>query len=206
MDFPYQKVRVICLNTNQGISTDNVNGMSDEQVKWFAEVALNMEGKTDWSVITMGHHPLSYNTVSLMRYAAETVKAFINGVNFSFTTNSGTSLAIDYSNKNCQYVGHFHGHAHAFSVVKMQRYVSSEVYEEFDAWEICIPNACYTRNNQYLNNTQNPYVARYSTETTYAKTDEDGKRTSFNLVTVCLDKKKIYADNYGAGIDREISY
>lgn len=205
MDFPYQKVRVICLNTNQG-AANNVSGMSDEQVKWFAEVALNMEGKTDWGVITMGHHPLSYNTVSLMRYASETVKAFINGDNFSFTTNNGTKLNIDYSNKNCQYVGHFHGHAHAFSVVKMQHYVSSGVYEEFDAWEICIPNACYTRNNQYLNNTANPYVARYSTPTTYNKTDEDGKRTSFNLVTICLDENKIYADNYGAGIDREISY
>lgn len=203
MDFPYQKVRVICLNTEQGTA----KGMSDEQVKWFAEVALNMEGKTDWGVITMGHHPLSYNTVSLMRYASETVKAFINGDNFSYTTNDGTKLNIDYSNKNCQYIGHFHGHAHAFSVVKMQHYVSSGVYEEFDAWEICIPNACYTRNNQYLGASyEGQYVQRYTTETTYNKTDEDGKRTSFNLVTVCLDEKKIYADNYGAGIDREISY
>lgn len=205
MDFEKQKVRVICLNTNQG-TTINVSGMSDKQVKWLAEVALNMEGKTDWNVITMGHHPLSYNTVSLMKYAVETVEAFINGDNFSYKTNDGTTLAIDYSGKNCQYVGHFHGHAHAFSVVRMQKYVSSGVYEEIDAWEICIPNACYTRNNQYLGNTDNPYVARYSTEETYDKTDEDGNRTSFNLVTVCLNDKTIYADNYGAGIDREVDY
>ena len=34
----------------------------------------------------------------------------------------------------------------------------------------------------------------------------EGKRTTFNLVTVSLDEKKIYADNYGVGIDRVISY
>ena len=204
MDFPNQKVRVICLNTNQGTASGNVSGMSNEQLKWLAETALDMSGKPDWGIITMGHHPLSHNTVSLMRYAAETIKAFINGDNFSFTTNDNFTFGIDYTNKNCQYIGHFHGHAHAFSVVKMQRYVSSGVYEELDAWEICIPNACYTRNNQYLNNGQ--YSERYSTETTYNKDDIDGKRTSFNLVTVCLNEKKIYADNYGAGIDRVISY
>jgi hypothetical protein len=75
---------------------------------------------------------------------------------------------------------------------------------ELPAWEICIPNACYERNNQYLNN--GTYTERYSTPTTYAKSDEDGKRTSFNLVTVCLDKRRIYADNFGAGIDRVIDY
>lgn len=206
MDFPNQKVRVICLNTNQGTGSD-VSGMSNEQLKWFAETALDMSGKTDWSVITMGHHPLSYNTVSLMRYAAETVKAFINGDNFSFETNDGFTFGLDYSNKKCQYVGHFHGHAHSFSEVKMQRYVSSGVYEEFNACEICIPNACYDRNNQYSQDEyEGEYVQRYMTPTTYYKTDEDGNRTSFNLVTVCLDKKVIYADNYGAGIDREINY
>jgi hypothetical protein len=101
-------------------------------------------------------------------------------------------------------VAHFHGHAHAFSVVKLQKWVASETYEEINAYEICIPNACYERNNQNKGNGR--YMQRYSTETTYHKSDEDGKRTSFNLVTVCLDEKKIYADNYGAGIDREISY
>lgn len=204
MDFPNQKVRVICLNTNQGTASGNVSGMSNEQLEWFAEKALDMSDKTDWSVITLGHHPLSYNTVSLFRYAVETIKAFINGDDFSFTTNDGFTFGFNYGGKNCQYVGHFHGHAHAFSVVKMQRYVASGSYEEIDAWEICIPNACYTRNNQYKGN--GTYVERYSTETTYNKADIDGQRTSFNLVTVCLDEKKIYADNYGAGIDRVINY
>lgn len=203
MDFENQKVRVICLNTDQATGNDS-SGVSDIQLKWLAETALNMDGKSDWSIITMGHHPLSFNNVTLMKNCAYVIEAFILGSNLSFTTNGGTEINVDYSNKNCQYVGHFHGHAHAYSVVKMQKYVSSGVYEEFDAWEICVPNACYERNNQYLNNGE--YTARYATETTYSKEDVDGKRTSFNLITVCLDSKKIYADNYGVGIDREISY
>jgi hypothetical protein len=202
IDFENQKVRVICLNTNQATGNDS-SGVSDAQLKWFAEIALNMEGKTDWNVITLGHHPISYNNQTLVNNCARTIEAFMNGSNFSFTTNGGTSLAIDYSTRSCRYVGHFHGHAHAFSVVKMQKYNNGE-YVELPAWEICIPNACYERNNQYLNN--GTYTERYSTPTTYAKSDEDGKRTSFNLVTVCLDKRRIYADNFGAGIDREISY
>lgn len=203
LDFPSQKVRVVCLNTNQGSET-MVCGVSDAQLKWFAETALNMERKTDWSLMTLGHHPLSYNDVTMVKNCASVMEAFLSGNDFSFTTSGGTSLNIDYSSKHCTYIGHFHGHAHAFSLVKMQKYVSTGIYRELNAWEICIPNACSERSNQYLNN--GTYTARYSTPTTYAKENTDGKRTAFNIITVCLDEKKIYADHYGAGIDREVSY
>ncbi len=203
LDFPNQKIRVVCLNTNQGSDTV-ICGVSDTQLKWFAETALNMEGKTDWSLLTLGHHPLSYNDVTLVKNCATVMEAFLTGGNLSFTTSDATTISMDYSTKRCTYIGHIHGHAHAFSVVKMQKYVSSGVYKELDAWEICIPNACYERNNQYWNN--GAYTARYATPITYAKEDTDGKRTAFNIITVCLDRKMIYADHYGAGIDREISY
>lgn len=114
------------------------------------------------------------------------------------------TIGTDYSTKNCQYVGHFHGHAHAYSIVRMQKYADGS-YVDINAWEICIPNACYTRNNQYVNQT-NERLKRYSTETTYNKSDVDGLRTSFNLVTVDFDSMINYLDNYGAGIDREVSY
>ena len=142
-----------------------------------------MNDKPDWSVITFAHHPLSYGMTSL---------------------NSAVMLIDSFIANGGKYIAHFHGHAHAFSVVRMQKKTNG-VYTDINAWEICIPNACYTRNNQYLGNT-NERLARYSTATTYDKQDADGKRTSFNLVTICLNEKKIYADNYGAGIDREIAY
>lgn len=201
-DFEQLKVRVICLNTNQGTGDGGV--IEGYQLKWFAEKALDMTNKTDWSVITLAHHPLNYPMSTLFKDCINILDAFINGENLSYTTSNGTSVTIDYTNKNCQYVGHFHGHAHAFSVVKMQKYVNNS-YVDIDAYEICIPNSCYSRNNQYLGNA-NERFARYSTEITYDKENVDGKRTSFSLVTVCLDEKIIYIDNYGVGIDREVSY
>jgi hypothetical protein len=86
----------------------------------------------------------------------------------------------------------------------MQKKVNG-AYTDINAWEICIPNACYSRNNQYKGNSSER-LATYSTDATYSKKDTAGLRTSFNLITVDLKNKIIYADNYGAGIDREISY
>lgn len=180
-DFEHLKVRVICLNTEQGTGDGGV--VEGYQLTWLEEVALSMNDKTDWSIITLAHHPFSYGTTSL---------------------NAVVNIIDAFINSGGKYIGHFHGHAHAFSVVKMQKNVNG-TYTDINAWEICIPNACYDRSNQYLTEA-NERRRRYSTPITYVKTDEDGKRTSFNLVTVCLDKKVIYADNYGAGIDREISY
>jgi hypothetical protein len=180
-DFEHLKVRVICLNTEQG--TYEGGFIENYQLTWFEEVALDLTDKTDWSVITLAHHPLSYGLTSL---------------------NAATDIVDAFINRGGNYIGHFHGHAHAFSVARMQKHVNG-VYTDINAWEICIPNACFTRSNQYLGST-NERILRYSTPTTYNKSDVDGQRTSFNLVTVCLDTKKIYADNYGAGIDRQITY
>ena len=178
-DIEHLKVRVICLNTEQGTGEGGV--VADYQLTWLEEVALGVAD--DWQVVTLAHHPFSYGTSSLSA-VVEIIDNFIK---------SGG-----------KYIGHFHGHAHAFSVVRMQRNIDG-TYTDINAWEICIPNACFSRNNQYLGNT-NTRLARYSTETTYNKSNEDGLRTSFNLVTVDLINKIIYADNYGAGIDREITY
>ena len=205
-DFPNQKVRVICLNTEQGTGDGAV--MEEHQLKWFAEEALDMSGKSDWSVITIAHHPLDYGMASLFKDAVNIVDAFIKGESRVYTTSVGkTGINLDFNGKNCQYVGHFHGHTHGFSVVQMQKYTgkADNPYEKIDAWQLGIPNACYLRNNAQLTNT-NPVANRFSTPVTYNKEDADGKRTSFNLVTICLDQNKIYLDNYGAGIDREVSY
>ena len=202
LDLEGPRVRVILLNTNQ-VTESGGSGMSDAQLQWLAETALRMDGRSDWSVITLGHHPIGYNNPSLVGACARVIEAFVNRSLLNFTTNGGTRISADYRESDCHYVGHFHGHAHAFSAVNMQKFQNG-AYTALPVWEICIPNACFERNNQYLGN--GVYTERYSTETTYAKSDEDGKRTSFNLVTVCLDKRRIYADNFGAGIDRVIDY
>lgn len=197
LDFHNQKVRVICLNTNQATGSD-ASGVSDSQLKWFAETALNMEGKSDWGVITLGHHPLGYSNVTLFKNCATVLEAFLSGSVLNFTTNGSTTLSVDYSNKNCQYIGHFHGHVHTYTMLPILKYISSGVYEKLDAWEVCIPNACASRTDQYYSLEDTDYLKRYYIGgIDYNRPETDGQRTAFTLVTVCLDEKKIYADDYG---------
>ncbi len=189
MDFEKQKVRVIVLDTeSEGV-------LSYEQLLWFATVALNMEGKNGWSVMTMSHKPLDCRADE---NAASVLKCFISHNIYMQDSTNAESIFADYRNIKCDYIGHFHGHTHSFSVVKMRPMGLIEM----DAVQMGIPNACFTRSNESLGSGDE----RYATPETYHKEDLDGKRTSFNLVTVDLNSKVVYLDNYGAGIDRTVNY
>lgn len=201
-DYPGHKVRVVALNTNQGVSEGGV--MNGYQLKWFAETALDMSGKTDWQLMILSHHPLDYGMPTLFKDAVNILDAWLQGGVLSYTTSNGVALSMDYADKNCQFIANFHGHTHSFAVVRMQKYVNG-TYVDIDAWEINIPNASFSRNNQHVNNT-NERFKRFSTPTTYNKTAGTAESTSFNVVTVAMDAKIIYADVYGAGIDRQVDY
>ena len=57
MDFPYDKVRVVMLNTTDGNyenSFDSVSQISERQLEWFKSEALN----TNYNVIVVSHIPL----------------------------------------------------------------------------------------------------------------------------------------------------
>ena len=203
-DFPGHKVRVVALNTNQGLGEGGV--MDGQQLRWFAETALNMTGKTDWQLMILSHHPLDYPAPTLFYDACRILEAFIKGRSVSVTTrDTNETISVDYDGKNCTFIANFHGHVHAFSVVELEKYVSSGVHDGIGGYAVSIPNACFTRSNQHVSNS-NERFQRYSTPTTYNKTAGTAQSTSFNLVTVCLDKKIIYADCYGAGVDRVLAY
>ena len=203
-DFPGHKVRVVALNTNQGLGEGGV--MDGQQLRWFAEVALDMTGKTDWQLMVLSHHPLDYPAPTLFYDACRILEAFIKGRSVSITTrDTGDTISVNYEEKNCTFIANFHGHVHSFSVVELEKYVSSGVYEGIGGYAVSIPNACFSRSNQHIDNV-NERFRRYSTPITFNKTANTAQSTSFNLITVCLDKKIIYADNYGAGVDRDIYY
>lgn len=200
-DFPEHKVRVVCLNTCQV----NDSSMTSHQLKWFAETALDMTDKTDWQLMILSHHPLDYPSVTLYRDGLAILDGFISGGTVSLESYG---INENYAQRNCPFIGNFHGHAHSFSVVRLSRFVSEGVYEDVKGWAISIPNACFTRNNQYAADAyaNEARFRRYTTETTYNKTAGTAQSTSFNVATVALDKKKIYLDVYGAGVDREVDY
>ena len=203
-DFPNHKVRVVALNTNQGLGEGGV--MDGQQLRWFAETALDMTGKTDWQLMILSHHPLDYPAPTLYYDACRILEAFIKGRSVSITTrDTSETISVDYDGKNSTFIANFHGHVHAFSVVELEKYVSSGVYDGIGGYAVSIPNACFTRSNQHVSNS-NERFRRYSTPTTYNKTVGTAQSTSFNLITVCLDKKIVYADCYGAGVDRVLAY
>jgi len=201
-DFEHLKVRVICLNTEQGDGDGAM--MEDYQLRWFAETALDMSGKSDWSVMTLAHHPLDWGFSSLVIGCVDALDAFMNGSTFEYATENGTKISVDYADKSCRYIAHFHGHTHAYTVLPIRKWAEDEK-SNTNAYEIGIPNACFYRNNQNFGNT-NPDIARFATTYTHHKLDEDGKRTSFSVVTICLEDGIIYVDNYGVGVDREVNY
>lgn len=194
MDLAAKKVRVICLNTaDNSDGTDSTERISGEQLQWFAS-ALDLSGKSDadkWSVMVLSHHPLDWGNI---KPAANCVAAYMNGTVYA-VTHDDMSVFYDYRGKNAAtFIANFHGHTHCFKVGNIGG---------SKAMRVAIPNACYGRSNEYgkEGNTE------FGETTTYNKSDDNtGKNTAFSVVSVDLDKKVIYADCFGAGYDRVISY
>ncbi len=194
VDLSEKKVRVICLNTADTTDgTDSSERISGEQLQWFAN-ALDLSGKSDaakWSIIVLSHHPLDWGNI---KPAANCVAAYMNGTAYS-ASHDGMTISKDFTGKNmATFIANFHGHTHCFKVANISG---------TEAMRVAIPNACYARENEYGNGGN----AEFGETESYAKSDNNtGKNTAFCVVSVDLDKKVIYADCFGAGYDRVISY
>lgn len=194
VDLTGKKVRVICLNTADTTDgTDSTERISGEQLQWFAN-ALDLSGKSDaddWGIIVLSHHPIDWGAVKPL---ANCLAAYLNGTTYS-ATHDGVTISKNFSGKNAAtFIANFHGHTHCFKVANISGTTVKRV---------AIPNACYGRNNEYgtSGNTE------FGETTTYNKSDgSTGKNTAFCLVSIDLAEEVIYADCFGAGYDRVISY
>lgn len=90
-------------------------------------------------------------------------------------------------------IASFHGHIHNFL---------TGTVSNTDLPRISIPNAGYSRENQY----GEAYNINWQESTTYSKTPGTAENTSFCVITIDLAAEVIYADHYGAGYDRIIPY
>ena len=201
-DFADKKLRVICLNTSDNL---NAGAITDAQLKWFAQTALNFSGKTnpaDWSFLVLGHHPMDWVVTPAL-----VLKAYIDG-----TTYSGGTWSKDFSGANqAAFIGNFHGHIHNFKTGKLRyRYDISTTpvtTKEFNAMRVAIPNMCFARNNEYGQNSGTEvYDIEYGETTSYNKTAGTANDTAFCVVVIDRASKIIHAFCYGAGIDREVSF
>ena len=210
VDFATKKVRVICLNTAEveGLTVSGQSGterITGTQLQWFAD-SLDLSDKSDaaeWGIVIMSHHPLDWGAILP---AANCLKAYLDGSSYS-TTHNSVAVSKNFSGKNAaKVICQFHGHVHGFKVDFIK---SGSVGSLTDTTvkRIAIPNACFARTNEYGENTGvDSNGMEFGEETSYEKTDGTAQNTAFCLVSIDLDDEVIYADCYGAGYDRVISY
>lgn len=210
VDFSAKKVRVICLNTAEveGLTVSGQSGterITGTQLQWFAN-ALDLSGKsdaTDWGIVILSHHPLDWGEILP---AANCLQAYLTGGSYSVTHN-GVAVSKNFSGKNAaKVICQFHGHVHGFRVDNI-RYGSVGSLTATTVKRIAIPNACFARTNEYGENTGvDSNGMEFGETTSYEKVDGTAKNTAFCLVSIDLDNEVIYADCYGAGYDRVVSY
>ena len=201
-DFATKKLRVICLNTSDYLSAGTI---TDTQLKWFAQTALDFSGKanpSEWSFIVLGHHPMDWVVTPAL-----VIKAYLYG-----ETYSGSTWSKDFSGANqAAFIGNFHGHIHNFKTWKLHYCYDTSTTpvttKEFNAIRVAIPNMCFARNNEYGQNSGTEvYDIEYGETTSYNKTAGTAQDTVFCVVVIDRASKIIHAFCYGAGIDREVSF
>ena len=204
-DFASKKIRVILLDTSQQ-TPSNLHPssvcMNTAQYQFFADALAGVGSKSDanqWSIIVMSHMPPDWPDHNGFRYLSLILKDYLDGASGSY---GGASY--NFSGKNsARFIGWFHGHVHCYKTDKIH-YVSGGSMLEMKAYKIGIPNACFNRNNEYGSTPK--WNVIYGEDTTYPKTAQSGQDTAFCVISIDLANGIIYADHYGAGYDRIVSY
>ena len=190
-DFADKKLRIICVNTTE---TDNSKlFVSDAQYNWFIG-ALDLSAKSDasdWQILILSHHPLDW-------YANTYVFCYILEAYKSGSSWSSGNVSCNFAGKNsAALIGNIHGHIHNLLTGYINKGNVNTTTNPTKVLRICTPEACINRANQY---------DYWKESTTYNKTTNSAKDTSFVVYCIDLNTQSIKAFCYGAGYDREISY
>ena len=205
VDFPVQKIRLIYLNTadragwesaKAQTSSDtgflNTHNISDTQLLWMAQHALDFSDKADaeaWKFVVCSHVAFNMEGTytcgsTTYTYSTTNVAALLDAYrNKGSITIGGTT--VSFSNAAAALVCCVHGHNHAY----LTNSLGSTAF-----LSIGCPNVMNGRE-------------RASTDgTIYTKTANSAQDTAFCVLTIDPDTEKVYADHYGAGVDREFNY
>lgn len=194
-DFESKKLRVICLNTAEGMEKEYV---SDAQKLWFVNTLKAVGAKSGWKVLILSHHPLDWGGVCIL---SNIVKAYVDGS--SITVSSGNTVNFSGSN-SAKILAAIHGHVHCFKAAQLNS-ISSGTGTPYNVWRVATPNMCFARNNEYGTNGNTEYYGiEFGETTTYNKTANSAKDTAFVVNVINPSQQKIYSYCYGAGYDREI--
>jgi len=209
-DFDDRKLRVICLNTSDlEVQTPDVlenHEISAAQLRWLIS-ALDVSTKTNptaWQILILGHAPLDWCEKTIP--AVVILNAYQTGASGS-VTKGGETVTFDFTGSaRGSIIAQIHGHTHDYEVAYLHRPSTGDSSVATGIKRIAVPNACFSRNNQYGNGEYSYLDVVFGDSVTYDKTAGTAQDTAFTVVTVDLNAHMIYADRYGAGIDRTISY
>lgn len=200
-DFAEKKLRVICLNTCEGETTGGESASyicSPAQRLWFAQTLYEVGSKADatsWCILVLGHYPLDYGGTYPM---SNIVKAYVEG-----NSTTENNVTVNFSGHNAaKFIMNVHGHNHCFQYGKLHS-VANGKGTEYDAWRMCVPNACFYRNNSGV---VTLYGISFGDPAPHDKTAGTGKDTAFNVNVINPSEQVLYSFCYGAGIDRTIGY
>ncbi len=192
-DFTDKKLRIICVNTTE--TTNSNMGVSTAQYTWLVS-ALDLSAKADaeeWQILVLSHHPLDWYVSDGTYRFAYILEAYKNG-----TSGTVGGISYNFAGKNsATLIGNIHGHIHNL----LTGYINKgnvNTSNPTKVLRICTPEACINRANQY--------DGAWKEATTYNKTTNSAKDTSFVVYCIDLNAQSIKAFCYGAGYDREISY
>jgi len=199
-DFEEHKIRVIYLNTCD--SEQYEIGVSEAQLRWLTEEALDVTDKPDgdrWSILVLSHHPLDWNyrTVFVIEILEDYQVGKADKMPYTHDDTKG-QFYYDFSHmeKRATVVANIHGHVHNFS--------SGHIGDNGWLLRVCIPNSSYDRNNQY----DNDFAERDENgeKIYWEKTQYTAEGTSFCVVAVDTADRTIRLSCFGAGYDREFVY
>lgn len=213
IDLNAQKVRVIMVDTDDKRSwgsveyTDgsgdcaflNYHNIGAAQLDFIANKALDFSSKensAEWSVVVVSHVPLCFSHSNAYtdpdtekvyscntKNVADILHDYKIGAGSKTITHNGESVTYDFSNltSRANIVCAVHGDQHNFE----QRLLNNSILS------IGCPNIKDGGDNVSIDGN------------TYHKTAGTAEGTSFCVITVDRENKKIYADTYGAGYDRQ---
>lgn len=225
LDFPNQRIRMICLNTADALAESpavsgvkaSSEGMSSTQLQWLADVALSIPNAGEWGIVICSHHPLTYNAQT--KRAMQIIEAYRDGTSgkIDYTLNSKPySISYDFtSGDKAEIICNIHGHSHNFRHEKIG-------LNDPWLWRFSMPCINVTRENECATSTDTIFAEKWGEFNTngdpiyYRKAAwvdtlggwvwDEGNGTSYCIVTIDRDTKKIYAHYVGTGIDRVAEY
>ena len=190
-DFADKKLRIICVNTTE-TNNDKIY-VSDAQYNWFIG-ALDLSAKSDaseWQILVLSHHPLDW-------YASSYVFCYILEAYKAGGSWSSGGVSCNFAGKNsATLICNIHGHIHNLLVDYINK-GNVNTSNPTKVLRVCTPEACINRANQY--------DGAWKEATSYNKTTNGAKDTSFVVYCIDLTAQSIKAFCYGAGYDREINY